>query len=209
MRPKRKTLNAENLVLMGVPKKFTKITFNDVNTYDNSGLKKIKDFLYTYCVDIEENQQLGKGIFFYGANGVGKTMFASLIACEAYRRYYSVRRVTFVEYIDKYTRMWGTKNTADKDDMEGEFYSYYKGVDFLILEEIGKEIDSKIAAPILEDLLRYREDNSLVTIMCTNISPKDVQTRYGESVYSLLQGNMIPVKIDVIDRRKEVFTSEA
>ena len=74
-----------------------------------------------------------------------------------------------------------------------------------IQEEVGKEVDSKASAPILEDLLRYREDNGLVTILCTNLSPKDLEKRYGVSVASLLKGNMTPIRIEGIDKRKEHY----
>ena len=69
----------------------------------------------------------------------------------------------------------------------------------------GKEVDSKASAPILEDLLRYREDNGLVTVICTNLSPKDIENRYGVSVSSLLKGNMTPIKIEGVDKRKEYY----
>ena len=42
----------------------------------------------------------------------------------------------------------------DRDASIDNLYQNYKNVEFLVLEEVGKEIDSKIAKPILEDLLR-------------------------------------------------------
>ena len=70
-----------------------------------------------------------------------------------------------------------------------------------MLEEVGKEIDSKITKPILEDLLRYREEKGLVTIICTNLTIKDLEDLYGASIMSLIKGNMTPIKITGKDRR--------
>ena len=132
-------------------------------------------------------------------------MLACIIAKEAYKRRYSTRRVTFVDYMSRYTLMWGAKSIEEKESAEYDLYNNYKAVEFLVLEEVGKEVDSKASAPILEDLLRYREDNGLVTIMCTNLSPKDIESRYGVSVFSLMRGTMTPVRIEGIDKRKEHY----
>ena len=71
-----------------------------------------------------------------------------------------------------------------------------------VLEEIGKEIDSKVTAPILEDLLRYREDNGLVTIICTNSDVKSLTARYGESIMSLIAGATTRITLTGTDFRK-------
>ena len=124
-----------------------------------------------------------------------------------YRHRYSCRRVTFSSYITAYTESWGA-NKSEKDIIENELFEKYKGVEFLVLEEIGKEIDSKIAKPILEDLLRYREENGLVTIICTNLTPSTIKELYGASICSLINGNMTVIVIDSEDKRQEVFKGE-
>ena len=132
-------------------------------------------------------------------------MLACIVAKEAYKHRYSTRRVTFVEYMSRYTLVWGARSIEEKESAEDDLYNNYKAVEFLILEEVGKEVDSKASAPILEDLLRYREDNGLVTVLCTNLAPKDLESRYGVSVSSLLKGNMTPIRIEGIDKRKEHY----
>lgn len=132
-------------------------------------------------------------------------MLSSIILKEAYRHRYTSRRSTFVEYVDKYTKVWNAKSADEKATLEDELYTYYKAVEFLVLEEVGKEIDSKVSAPILEDLLRYREDNGLVTIVCTNLNISLMTERYGESCISLLKGNTTPVMIECEDKRATIL----
>lgn len=204
-RPIRSTLSSRSLSLIGVPKKFHEISLKDFKTFDSSDLEEVKDFFSEYIENLQYNVSKGKGIYMYGSNGVGKTMLSCLLAKEAYRHRYSTRRVTFVEYINLYTKMWGVKTTDEKETLEQDFYSYYKAVEFLILEEVGKEIDSKVAAPILEDCLRYREDNGLTTVICTNLRLSVLKERYGESCFSLLTGNMTPICIEGDDMRKKAF----
>ena len=206
MRPERKYLSPKSLSLIGIPKKFHEARIEDFNTYDNSDLEEVQDCIARYisCMNWKTLDKLG-GLFLFGSNGVGKTLIACIVAKEAYKHRYSTRRVTFVEYMSKYTLVWSAKSVEEKESAEDDLFNNYKAVEFLVLEEVGKEVDSKASAPILEDLLRYREDNGLVTVICTNLSPKDIENRYGVSVSSLLKGNMTPIKIEGVDKRKEYY----
>ena len=207
MRPLRSEVSEQSLILMGVPKKYTSKTLKDFRDYSSRSLKDVKDFCKDYLDNIEINMEEGRGIFFYGSNGVGKSFLSCIILKEVYRHRYSCRRVTFSQYISAYTESWGATK-GEKDVIEQDLLDKYKGVEFLVLEEIGKEIDSKIAKPILEDLLRYREEHGLVTFICSNVAPKELLDIYGASILSIIRGCMTPIKIEAKDKRQEVFNSE-
>ena len=207
MRPLRSEISNESLVMMGVPRRFCDKTIEDFNTYGKKSLNSIKKFVEDYLNDLDTNVEENRGICFIGSNGVGKSLLSCIILKEMYKHRYSCRRVTFSSYISAYTESWGA-NKSEKDVIESELYEKYKGVEFLVLEEIGKEIDSKIAKPILEDLLRYREEHGLVTIVCTNLTPVTLKELYGASVCSLINGNMTVIVIDSEDKRQEVFNGE-
>ena len=204
-RPVRTVVSEDSLKLIGIPKSFRGNTLKDFDVKGKSELKKVKGLVQAYIEDLDSNFENNKGLFLYGSNGVGKTMLSSIILKEAYRHRYTSRRSTFVEYVDKYTKVWNAKSAYEKATLEDELYTYYKAVEFLVLEEVGKEIDSKVSAPILEDLLRYREDNGLVTIVCTNLNISLMTERYGESCISLLKGNTTPVMIECEDKRATIF----
>lgn len=204
-RPIRTIVSEDSLKLIGIPKSFRGNTLKDFDVKGKSELKKVKGLVQAYIEDLDSNFENNKGLFLYGSNGVGKTMLSSIILKEAYRHRYTSRRSTFVEYVDKYTKVWNAKSAEEKATLEDELYTYYKAVEFLVLEEVGKEIDSKVSAPILEDLLRYREDNGLVTIVCTNLNIPLMTERYGESCISLLKGNTTPVMIECEDKRATIF----
>lgn len=204
MRPERTFVNPSSLLIIGVPKRFTETTLNDFETHGNHFLHKVRGYVGEYISDLHGRFKNGEGIVFMGENGVGKTMLSCIILREAYRLRYTCRRVTFSEYINNYTRGWGGSK-FDRDENEDDLNSNYKGVEFLVLEEVGKEIDSKIALPILEDLLRYREEKGYVTIMCTNMDKQAFVEKYGKSCMSLLRGTMTPVVIDSVDRRRDYF----
>lgn len=207
MRPLRSDVSRDSLIMMGVPKKFCNKTIKDFDTFGKKSLKQIKDFVSKYLADLETNIDENNGICFIGSNGVGKSFLSCIILKEMYRHRYSCRRVTFSAYIGAYTESWGASK-SERDVIEQDLLDKYKGVEFLVLEEIGKEIDSKIAKPILEDLLRYREEHGLVTIICTNLTPSTIKELYGASVCSLINGNMTVIVIDSEDKRQEVFNGE-
>ena len=194
--PPRHSLSHESLSIIGIPRKFHDISIKDFVAY-NSGLEELKEFVKNYVKDIatRERNSYREGILLYGSNGVGKTMLASIILKQAYKYRWTSQRTTFIKYVDSYTSSW------DRDSEPDNFWMLCKEAQYLVLEEVGKEIDSKITKPILEDLLRYREEKGLVTIICTNLTPKDLEELYGASIMSLIKGNMTPVKITGKDRR--------
>ena len=209
MRPERKYISSNSLSLIGIPKKFHNSTIKDFRNYGSEDLKEVQACIVDYLchMQCEPLEDLG-GLCLFGSNGVGKTLIACIVAKEAYKHRYSTRRATFVDYMSQYTLAWSARSIEEREMAENNLYNSYKAVEFLVLEEVGKEMDSKASAPILEDLLRYREDKGLVTVICTNLSPKDIEKRYGASVYSLLKGNMTPIKIEGVDKRKEYFDSK-
>lgn len=204
-RPVRTHMSIQNFPLLGIPKSFYSKDINDFETFGSQDLMHVKAFIEKYLSDMTFDFVHNKGIYLYGSNGVGKSVIACLIVKEAYRHRFTTHRVTFADYITAYTRVWGAKSAEDKDSLNDEFYNRYKSVEFLVIEEVGKEIDSKVAAPILEDCLRYREEQGLPTIVCTNLDLKEVTERYGMSVFSLMKGNMTPVCIEGKDKRAEMF----
>lgn len=201
MRPIRDNIKEESLILMGVPRRFCNLTLDDFMVKEK-GLDKVKNKIKDYIDNIESNMGEGKGIFFYGSNGVGKSMLSCIVLKEFYRNRYSCRRITFAQYINAYTTSWGKK---DREIYEQDLYSKYKGVDFLVIEEVGKEVESKIAKPILEDLLRYREEKGYVTFICCNLTLEDFREYYGSSICSLVNGNQTIIKIVGEDKRKALL----
>ena len=204
-RPVRTSISNKNLLRRGVPKQLLDISLGDLNSFDDPDREKVILFVKKYIKHIPYNFRNNQGIMLYGSNGVGKSFIATLIVKYAYIFRYTSKRCTYMEYISEYTRMWGCKNPQEKEELEELFYRNYKAVEFLCLEEIGKELDTKLAPTVLEDLLRYREEKGLVTIICTNLNPSDLSTKYGNSIMSLIKGNCTPIKLVGEDKRREVF----
>ena len=201
-RPIRTVLKDSSLAKIGIPKEMRSMTINDFMTFGESNLISVKEFATDYINNIGSKFDDNISVFLFGGNGTGKTLTACMILIEAYRKRFTVKRCTFAEYIVKYTEGWGSNLSALPHD---NLFENYTDVEFLVLEEVGKEIESKIASPVLESLLRYREEKGYPTIICTNLNLKAFEDRYGASIISLIKGNFFPVKIEGKDRRQELF----
>ncbi len=185
------------MLYRGIQKKYFNIGLEKFLTKQDADLISAKENVEKYIRNFTRNFEIGHGIVLHGDNGVGKSFLANIIIKEAYRHRYSSMRCTLMKYSHEYRRGWSV-SPEEKDDWEDAFYKDYKAVEFLALEEIGKEYANGQGIKVeLEDLLRYREENLLPTIVCTNI---DITTTllaetYGPSIASLLFGNYTHIGI--------------
>lgn len=202
-RPLRSFLSVETMVnVIGIPRKIAPLTFDDFET-PTEELLEVKRFAVEYCANLPENFKCCKGIYFFGNNGAGKTMLSSLILKEAYRHRFSCKRVTFQEYVQAVMNVWNARG-EEKDAREEALFTNIKGAEFLVLEELGKELQTSLDTnAMLEDLLRYREDKCYPTIFAANISIDKVKELYGASICSLIEGNSVIVELSTFDGRKK------
>ena len=134
MRPKRTKISKKNLVNCGDPSRLHDLYLEDLEVED-----KIKQYVLRYTEHLDKVYKEGKGIYFFGNNGVGKTTLACMILKECYTYRYTCKRITFMDYVSLYTRAWG--DSEAKQEVEEEI-NKIKSREFLCIEEIGKENDT-------------------------------------------------------------------
>ena len=66
MRPKRTKISKKNLVNCGVPSRLHDLYLEDLEVED-----KIKQYVLRYTEHLDKVYKEGKGIYFFGKNGVG------------------------------------------------------------------------------------------------------------------------------------------
>lgn len=135
----------------------------------------------------------------FGNNGVGKTHACCALLKEIQRRGYStyciLADVLKVAYID-----------GSRFDQNNSIVSRVEKVDFLLLEDLGKEYSGKgsgFAELCFENLIRKRSRDCLPTIITTNLTPSSFQERYKQSAASLAKECMLAIHLDGDDRRVE------
>jgi DNA replication protein DnaC len=189
--PKKRSLNEETLVRMNIGRRFWSAEMSDLPESPAKGIFR------KYVMDLQENYNQGWGMFLYGANGVGKTHASCAFLKELQRRGYStyciLADVLKVAYID------GSRFDADNSVVQR-----VERVDFLLLEDLGKEYSGKgsgFAELCFENLLRKRSRECLPTIVTTNLAPDAFKERYKQSAASLAMECMVACEMKGQDQR--------
>ena len=163
------------------------------------GEKSPRELITCYLSKLEKMRARGLGMLLWGKNGTGKSAGAVVIAKEFRRRGYAVLFFEAASLKD------AVINKLAFDEME-TVWERARSVPVLILDDLGKGTQDGVGfgARLLDDLLRHRSANKLVTFITTNMNPrKTLKTELNESTMSTLKECMIPVQITGDDRRNE------
>ena len=190
-RPNPKQLNEQILNRMNIGRRYWNAEMTDFQESTTKGLFR------SYVRDLHQNYNEGWGVFLYGNNGVGKTHASCALLKEIERRGYStyciLADVLKVAYID-----------GSRFDQDNSVTQRVERVDFLLLEDLGKEYSGKgsgFAELCFENLLRKRSRECLPTIVTTNLTPPAFKERYKQSAASLAMECMVACEMRGEDRR--------
>ena len=164
----RRKLVISDLERMRIPKRYWNAKFDEISDYsdgidDISPRRVVKSYLEKY----EEIRKSGTGLLLWGDNGTGKTSIAAVLAKEFRRRYCTVFFVDGFSLRDVFVQ----KEMFDEDQT---CWQRAATVDVLIIDDLGKGIEDNkgFGRRVLDDLIRVRNGNALITIITTNVPPK-------------------------------------
>lgn len=103
-------------------------------------------------------------LFCYGTTGCGKTHLIDATIIRLYNRGILCRYLTTGEFL---ALLKGAMTDKDRTD-EGELFRRYCTAPYLILDDLGLEYGTKWEYSRLEELIRCRDADGLVTIITTN-----------------------------------------
>lgn len=125
-----------------------------------------------------------KSIFFFGDVGTGKSFMAVSLAKRL------IEKLVNVTYIGSY-EMCQTINEAifkaDGDAITKRDLFY--NTDFLIIDDLGTEIDTQISSKSILDLINYRLGKNLKTLITSNLNVDAIKEKYGERLSSRILSN--------------------
>lgn len=181
--------------LSGIMESWYYKEFSDY-TNDKNALEKVESYL-KQCVDFKDE---GIGLFLWGANGTGKSHLLNCLFKKLLEKRYKVRIVSFSALIENYTNGWY------KDDAKAIFREL-KHCDFLAIEEIGKELEMKnnaVVINVLDNLLRFRLQSNKPTFITSNLKPSEIELKYTPDIASMLKEGSVPVQVMGSDFRDKI-----
>lgn len=166
---------------MRIPRRFWDVSFDQIN-------EEIRPKIDVYLRNLDDKLDRGEGLLLWGNNGVGKTSVAVLIALEVRRRGASVL----------FTTAEGLRSSVLEGTMfddEQTVIERARAVDFLVLDDLGKEHpgETGFTERLFENLFRERSAARRTTFVTTNLP-----MRPGDGGGKALTNVYIPSMIEVM-----------
>lgn len=174
-----------------IGKRYHTLGIDDFLTEDAVVIRVIVE---DYLADFEDNFAYGLGLVFYGGLGTGKTLLACHILKELIKQGRHCYFVQFDDLIDTWGKRWSDENAAH------ELNRNMKRADVLVVDDLStdkRNIEGFLSSG-LESVVRYRYNNSLPTIVTTNLS-QDRQYIEFPRVFSLLSAINVWVEMKTKD----------
>src|SRR5215204_476309 len=133
-----------------------------------------------YVNNWRENQEAGKGLYFCGGVGTGKTHLAVAVMNEIIQ----TKRVPslFVTVPELLDNIRGTYNDPGRN--LDEWMDAVKNADLLVLDDLGSERATQWVQERLYVIVNHRYREALPTIFTSNTGPKDLAVQLGERTAS-------------------------
>lgn len=151
--------------------------------YEGEDLEKFKtarsvseNFIKTFDRDYQN-------IFFYGTVGTGKTLLSLCIAKEFIEKGYYVLYYTSQDFFSEFRK---THDYSIDEDVKNSFLERVYKSDLLIVDDLGTEfgISADIVSASLFNCINKRAANKKPTIISSNLTLKEVNSRYSERISS-------------------------
>lgn len=185
----RGRLTAEHLLLMRVPRRYWDASFERISP----GARAV---IGNYLHRIDDMLDRGEGLLLYGPNSVGKTSAAVYAAKEVRRTGASVLMSTAATLRD---------SVFEKADvMDGlPLVELARTVDFLLIDDLGKEQRNRFSEHFFENLIRERGSNRLTTWITTNAGKDGLAALYKGTMMEVLKELVVPVEVAGVNHRDD------
>ena len=112
-------------------------------------------------------------LVFFGNYGAGKTHLAAAIANEALRRQFNVLFAIVPDLLDHLRSTFGPSSEVEYDAR----FEIIRTVPLLILDDLGTENTTPWAREKLFQIMNYRYNDALPTVITSNRKPEDIDPR--------------------------------
>jgi DNA replication protein DnaC len=175
----------------GIPKRFQGVSFDrkPIADLDPFVLRHVRAYVHR----VEESVNEGKGLWFYGDVGTGKTSLAMLVSKAALEAGRSVAIYSVPRLLSE------IKETFDRDrgDSYGQLFRRLCNVDLLHLDDLGAERSTEWVLEQLYSIVNERWQDRRAIVVTTNLQSLDeLRDQLGARTVSRLTeicGDPIPI----------------
>jgi DNA replication protein DnaC len=165
----------------GIPERFKDVTvWNWQHGMDQQ--RVIWEWIRDYCNHSAVVMQNGRSFVFFGAPGSGKTH----LAIGTLRHFIESGRSG--RYTTVMTMLGRIKDTYNKhaDETENKVISYFAEVDLLVIDEVGRSLDTQYEVAQFFRILDLRYQNRKPTALVSNMAVEKLREFLGESIVDRL-----------------------
>jgi DNA replication protein DnaC len=142
-------------------------------------LKRVRGF----CDDIQEELDAGRGLWFFGDPGTGKTTLAMLVSRTALEAGRSVAIYSLPKLL---TRIRRTFDERPGEQSYAELFERLATVDLLHIDDLGAENRTEWVLEQLYSLINERYEAGRALMVTTNNDPEALEEQIGKRVVSRL-----------------------
>jgi DNA replication protein DnaC len=180
-----------------IPAKYRGVSFErpPVTQMNEIVVRRVREF----TEEIEANLANGRGLWFFGGAGTGKTTLAMLVSRMALEAGHSVAIYSLPKLLARIRR---TYDAEAGEQSYIEFFERLTGVDLLHLDDLGAENRTEWVIEQLYALVNERYEAKRSLVVTTNLEQSELEQQIGERVVSRLVeicGDPLPLFDD--DRR--------
>jgi DNA replication protein DnaC len=188
-----------------IPAKYRGVSFDrpPVTQMDEFVVRRVR----SYCETLDENLDAGRGLWFLGSAGTGKTTLAMLISRTTLEASRSVAIYSLPKLLSRIRRTYD----ADAGEQSySELFERLATVDLLHLDDLGAEKQTDWVLEQLYSLINERYERQRAVIATSNVEPDDLEDQLGIRVVSrLVEMCGDPVLLFDEDRRMQVSADVA
>jgi DNA replication protein DnaC len=164
-----------------IPPKFRGVSFDrpPVTQIDAFVVKRVRD----YCDELDQNLDAGRGMWFFGSSGTGKTTLAMLISRTALE---SGRSVAIYSLPKLLSRIRQTYAAEIGEQSYTQFFERLASVDLLHLDDLGVEKQTEWVLEQLYALINERYETQRSILVTTNLDQAALEEQIGPRTVSRL-----------------------